>query len=366
MIGTKVEMTETEIYILYGLAQKFCNDFIDEVKDIIHTLDKLGIKGVKNTLPNPFKMDKEVESSVYYSIDKKQIFIRFNESKNRKFNFITVYGNPIPFNMFLSPISENDTGMSTIQNITLQKGEMKFPIDYSFITSLTGFTKKLINIKEFALEVINSNRDLNGYKNKNEKAAYLAYLKELKEEMLNMFVDESTPELKIDNFFENHPIILERALHLEKFNHQVILKNILGKYEHDLKPDLIAYDTLNKKWVIVDYKKAKRTIIKNLDRVRSGLRAEVYDLQNQLRDYVEYFDERDHRNYISEKYNLNINYPDSLGIIGNVAVEEQETFNKVIKDLPRWFNVMPYNYLYDSFCNYVNLIENNLKNRSEA
>ena len=149
-------------------------------------------------------------------------------------------------------------------------------------------------------------------------------------------------------------------------NIQVILKNILGKYEHDLKPDLIAYDTLNKKWVIVDYKKAKRTIIKNLDRVRSGLRAEVYDLQNQLRDYVEYFDERDHRNYISEKYNLNINYPDSLGIIGNVAVEEQETFNKVIKDLPRWFNVMPYNYLYDSFCNYVNLIENNLKNRSEA
>ena len=363
MIVTRVEMTETEIYILYGLTQKFCNDFINEVKDITHTLDKLGIKGVKNTLPNPFKMDKEIEISAYYSIDKKQVFIRFNESKNRKFHFTTVYGTPIPFNIFMFETSENDTGMSSIQNITLQKGEMKFPIDYSFITSLAGFTKRLNNIKEFALDFINSNRDLNRYKNEYDKVSYLAYLKELKEEMLKLISDENTPELVIDKFLENHPVILQRGLYLDKFKHQVIMKNLLGKYEHDLKPDLIAYDVLNNKWVIVDYKRAKNNLIKNIDKVRTGYKVDVNDLENQLFDYLEYFEEKEHREYIEKEYKCNIKYPEAIGIIGNISMEEQDAFNRLMQNKPRWFSVMPYNYLYDSFNRYIEIVEEIAKMR---
>ena len=84
------------------------------------------------------------------------------------------------------------------------------------------------------------------------------------------------------------------------------LKNILNKYEHDLKPDLIAFDTLNKKWVVVDYKKAKHKIIKNLHKVRTGFKSDVSNLRNQLKDYLEYFEEEDHRKYVKKTYKIDI------------------------------------------------------------
>ncbi len=357
MLINKVEISNLEAYILCGLVEKFCNEFIDEVKEITYTLDKLGIKGIKNILPNPFKTNKEIEIDAYYSIDKKQIFIRFNESKDRKFNFMTVYGNPIPLSMFNFEISENDTDISIFENITFQKGEAKFDIDYSFITTLAGFRKRLNNTKEFALDFINSNRDLNNYKNQNDKIKYLYYLKAVKEEFLKLISDENTPELVIDKFLELHKVILQRGLHLDKFIHQVVMKNLLDKYEHDLKPDLIAYDILNNKWVVVDYKKSKKSLIKNLDKVRTGFKADVNALENQLLDYVEYFEEKEHREYIKKEYKYNIKYPDAIGIIGTIQTEEQEAFNRLMKNKPRWFSVMPYNYLYDSFCTYINLVE---------
>ena len=115
-----------------------------------------------------------------------------------------------------------------------------------------------------------------------------------------------------------------------------------------------------------DKKRAKNNLIKNIDKVRTGFKVDVNDLENQLFDYLEYFEEKEHREYIEKEYKCNIKYPEAIGIIGNISMEEQDAFNRLMQNKPRWFSVMPYNYLYDSFCNYVNLIENNLKNRSEA
>ena len=92
-----------------------------------------------------------------------------------------------------------------------------------------------------------------------------------------------------------------------------------------------------------------------------GFKAEVYDLKNQLRDYVEYFEEKVQRDYFLKKYRINIEYPKAIGIIGNVYENEQTTFNKLIKDSPNWFKVVPYNYLYDNFCRFVDLAYNLLK-----
>lgn len=351
---------EMEMLILSRVIEKFSTDFINEVKELNDTLNQLGVKGVEDTLPSPFNGNKNIEINARFSIDKRQIFIRFNESKDSRFNFMALYGNPIPFNGIVIEAEENNTGMSILHNMAISNGQCDYRIDYGFITTLAGFNKILNNIKEFSIEFINSNRDLKNYKTDNDKISYLNYLKQLKEVISNIFFDEKTPELYIDKFLEKNPIILKNGLHIDNLKHQVVLKNVLDKYEHDLKPDLIAFDILNKKWLVIDYKRAKRTIIKNLNRVRSGFKADVNDLENQLNDYLEYFEEEGHRNYIKKTYKINIKYPDAIGIIGNVREEEQETFNRLMKNQPRWLNIMPYNYLYDSFCRYVDFIEGSI------
>lgn len=111
----------------------------------------------------------------------------------------------------------------------------------------------------------------------------------------------------------------------------------------------------------MDYKKTKRNIIKNLNKVRTGLKAEVHDLKNQLLDYLEYFEEKDHREHILKKYNLDIHYPNGIGIIGNVDEKEQVAFNRLMHNEPKWFKVIPYNYLYDSFCRYVEKYKDHIK-----
>lgn len=239
-------MSKIQILILSRYIEKFSEDFINEVKELKYTLNKLGIKGVEDSLPSPFNGNKNIEVTACFSIDRKQIFINFNESKNSKFMFMTVEGNPVPSGLFNFNMQENDVGISIMQNVVLSQGQSNYKIDYGFITTLSGFNKIVKNIKEFSIEFINSNRDLKNYKTYNDKISYLNYLKELKEVISIIFFDENTPELYIDKFLEENPVILKTGLHLDNLNHQVILKNILDKYEHDLKPDLIAYNILKR------------------------------------------------------------------------------------------------------------------------
>lgn len=354
-------MLEMQMLILSRVIEKFSKDFINEVKELNYTLNKLGIQGVEDSLPSPFNGNKNIQITACFSIDKKQIFINFNENKNSQFIFTSVCGNPVPSGLFNFDTEENDVGISIMQNVVLSQGQNNYKIDYGFVTTLAGFNKIVKNIKEFSIEFITSNRDLNKYKTYNDKISYLNYLKKLKKVISTIFFDENTQELYIDKFLEENPVILKAGLHLDNLNHQVILKNILDKYEHDLKPDLIAYDMLKKKWLIIDYKRAKRKIIKNFGKVRSGFKADVNDLENQLYDYLEYFEEEAHRNYIEKTYKISMKHPDAIGIIGNVNEEEQETFNRLMQNKPRWFSLIPYNYLYDSFCRYIDLIEGSIK-----
>lgn len=362
MYSNTKEMSGNQISILGNLVFNFCNEFIGEVSSIIAILNRIGLKDIESSLPNTLKSKSNISITCYFSIDKKQMFISFNQDKNTKFEFVPIYGEPIPFNIFKIGLNETDTGMITFNNLTLQRGKAKLNIEYGFATTLSGFSEMASNVPEFTIDLINANRDLYKYKDKGDKLGYLNYLKELKQEMLIMFSNEDTPELTIDKFLEVHPVVLQRGLHLDQLQHQVILKNVLEKYEHDLKPDLIAYDTLNKKWVIVDYKKAKKNIIKNINKVRTGFKSSVNDLENQLNDYLEYFEEEEQRSYVRKTYKIDIKYPDAIGIIGNVNLEERDAFNRLMQNKPRWLNIMPYNYLYDGFCNYIKIIEGNINN----
>lgn len=292
-------------------------------------------------------------------MDKDQHFIVFNASRTKDdFSFVVVRGNPIPVPAFEFTGQE---GESYIIGITLKSKHQTFPVDYSFVFSHTGFVNRVRNIKEFAIDIIKSTIDFNRYRELDEKRQYMLYLDDLKQQMGELFFDETVGELTIDKFIESNPIILEHGLNLIKPKHQVVLKNILGIYEHDLKPDLIAFDLMEKNWLIVDYKKAKRTIIKNLNKVRTGFKAEVNDLENQLYDYIEYFEEREHREFVNQTYQIPINDPNAIGLIGNVNIQEKPAFTRLMKNKARWFKVIPYNYLFDNFSRYVDHYRIHLK-----
>ncbi|MGD7047679.1 DUF4263 domain-containing protein [Rossellomorea marisflavi] len=347
----------TEIYILSKLVRKFCEDLINELRELKRTLKSIGIN-VDDSIPEPFN-GNFIDVKAYYSYDRKQHFIMFNKSRIKdEFNFSVVTGNPIPIPI-LNFTDESDD--SKIINLSLQDDEGILLIEYSLIIPQPIFGKKMDNIKEYAAEIVKINLDTNKFRKQEDQINHLKFLLDLKQRMEEIFFNETVSELTIDKFIEENPIILEEGLNLVNPRHQVKLKNVLGKYEHDLKPDLIAFDLLEKNWVIVDYKKAKRKIIKNLSKVRTGFKAEVNDLKNQLLDYVEYFAEKEHRDYVLKTYHLDINYPNGIGIIGNVNYDEQKAFSRLIHHEPKWYKVVPYNYLYDNFCRYIVQFSKQLK-----
>ncbi len=342
---------DSQTYILSKVVEKFCKDFLKEIEDLSNTLSKLGINNIKSSLPSPFRGEAKTKIVANYSFDKKQLFLMFNKSENDSFSFLPVRGNPIPFDIFI--FEGTGVGSSSFQDITLGDGIGAINIEFAFILSHAGFIYRLNNVREFTINFINAHSDHYIYNKQHTNESYSSYLEHLKLQLSELFFDEKVPELAIDKFLENNPIVLKRGLQLENLNHQVVLKNLLNKYEHDLKPDLIAFNTLNKCWVIVDYKRAKRSIIKNLGKVRMGFTSDVNNLENQLLDYKEYFEEKEHREYVVKNYKLDIQLPSAIGIIGNVSIEEQIAFTRLMRNKPQWFSVIPYNYLYDNFCRYV-------------
>lgn len=173
--------------------------------------------------------------------------------------------------------------------------------------------------------------------------------------MEELFFDETIHESKIDNFIKDHPVILENSLNLIKPIHQPKLLDIHGHHDQDLIPDVIAFNINDKIWSIVDYKRAKRKILKSRGKVRIAPLAEVTELQSQLRDYKDYFDDTLQRRDFEKKNGVEIKYPNTIGIIGHVRAEEEDEFNKVKRDFPQWFTVIPYNRLYKSFCRYFDM-----------
>lgn len=332
---------------MYG----FCSQFIEEINSQKENFKLVGLD-ISGALPDPFKDSGPIAKQVFYSVDQRQTMIIFLKGKEDKFTFFPLKGNVVPTGMFAFTSPELE---SSISGITLQSGDRKWPIDYSFIFSESVFMKRLKNVKGFARDFVALHWSYFIYNKEGHRGNYIFHLENIRQQMAELFFDESVDELVLDKFIEDNSIILEQGLNLFKPMHQVVLKNVLNMYEHDLKPDLIAFDESDKMWAIVDYKKAKRSIIKNQNKVRTGFKAEVHALEDQLRDYREYFEESVHRDYVKKKYKVEIEYPKAIGIIGNINVSEQTAFNRLVHDKPKWFNVVPYNYLYDNFCRHIDL-----------
>ncbi|MGI8372794.1 Shedu anti-phage system protein SduA domain-containing protein [Priestia megaterium] len=340
--------SQLEVSILGNMVNGFYNQFLTEINNSKENFKKVGIN-IGRALPSPFNTNTPISCQVIYSVDRKHLMLNFSKDKDFKFSFYPVMGNVIPGGV----ISFEGEVETTLSGVTIKNGASELYLDYALCISETRFINYLRDIKKFTRDFISVNWGF--YTSNKSRSEYIFQLERLRQEMSDLFFNESIDELVLDKFLEDNPIILEQGLNLFKPMHQAVLKNILGIYEHDLKPDLIAFDDSDKMWAIVDYKKAKRNIIKNHQKVRTGFKAEVHSLEDQLRDYREYFEEAEHRKYVKDKYRVEIKYPKAVGIIGNVEESKQVDFNRLVLDKPKWFSLVPYNYLYDNFCRHINM-----------
>lgn len=380
-------MNNLESIIIPKLVESFVNNFLVELNQLV----SLDVK-YKTYLPSVFKK-KSLKVLAIYSLNLKNILFIFEPSDKLSIDVQFVYNDIVDYfdktgswlrsNKFVFSLEETTNvkfdnvgieGMKpfrvlgTKSEIYLDNFSFKLPdnniykIRYGFIFSNYIFAEKSKEIKEFVFNLFSYYKQRNtlyksfkSHLDLTPKQQYLVYLSMLKEEMHHLFFDENVLEHEIDNFLENHFFILEVTLGLIKPLHQTTLRDISSKYNQDLKPDLIAYNNDDKVWTIVDYKRAKRKIIKNVGGVRASLKAEVHDLIAQLGDYIEYFDDNTQRQFIMDNYGINIKYPVALGIIGNVITEEEhEEFNKIRRrEGKSWYNLKPYNYIYDKFCNFI-------------
>ncbi|GGA91709.1 hypothetical protein [Ornithinibacillus halotolerans] len=342
-----------------GIAERKAKDFIDNLMDSFTELkrvyENLGVN-LDDSLPNVFKEFKETEVRViYYSVPKVFLFIlESGKSGNYSFHYEKNSRGILPFIHIEGEFTE-----VTFSGTSFDLGYgVKINFEYALVLGEASLKERNKNTLKLANEISSTSYNFQKYNNEaseNErgKHSYIQSLKEIASNFLKLIYDNTVGELTIDKFLENNPVILTESLNLTNLKHQIELKNLLSKYAHDLKPDLIAFDIFEKKWTIIDYKKANKNLIKNIDKTRTGLKAEVHSLKDQLNDYVEYFDEYEHRKYVEERYGVQVNHPIGIGIIGKVEDEIQNDFNRILKSEPRWFKIIPYNYLYDNFINYI-------------
>ncbi|WP_211750347.1 hypothetical protein [Paenibacillus sp. Marseille-Q4541] len=349
--------------IVESLLKEFNERFLKNVEKQITIYEQMGVvSNIRELLPEPFKSKSKSHVQLFYYPPKKTVF--YVISKSDVDQVVVKFTDKDIFSKM--KLIEFKSGVPSVPvtfvNTSIRTDEIYVNFDYSLYMSYEHFIDIFDSVDQYSIDFVNSyvysDRQINVDRNYSNQFLLVDYLTQVKNEMKTLVFNPSTPELDIDNFFERHPVVLEKTLNLIKPIHQSILKNINNCNPVDYKPDLIAYDQLRHQWKIVDYKRAKRSILKNVGQVRSGFKAEVNDLHNQLRDYVEYFDDRSQREYFKAQYGELIEYPASLGIIGHIQDNEKSTFHRTMRGYSNGFDIIPYNFIYDRFCKFIFQVEN--------
>ncbi|SHI01112.1 protein of unknown function [Clostridium collagenovorans DSM 3089] len=368
-------------------VKEFVLKFQENVKRQLTLLKKMDVN-INEVFPKIF-CNKEMSFEAIYSIDKEHILIRMISSDKFEYKFNLVNGDvidyfdesgtwsrgPVAFKIQdcfgvnlknINIIGGKPFSLDGEIFITLDGMEFSLPndkritLEYASIMSYKIFLEKLRNIDIFVDNIIFTYFDY--FKTYNEKLnlsedtkieEYKNQLKIVGDKFLKLIHDTNTKELEIDSFIEKNPIILEKGLDIITPIHQVVLTDIFEEYGQDLKPDVIGFNKYTNGWSIIDYKRAKRSLIKNNGKVRCAFKSEVNDLEAQLRDYREYFNDSTKRKEFYNKYKVDVEYPDTIGIIGLIDEIEEKQFNRLILDKPKWFNVRTYNYLEKKFKDYI-------------
>lgn len=369
-------------------VKEFAIKFQENIKRQLTLLKSSGIN-INEIFPEIF-CKEGISFETIYSVDKEHVLIRMLSADEFEYNFNIVDGDvidyfdesgtwkrqPVAFRIEncvevnlknikivgLKPFSLDGEIFITLDGMEFSlPNDKKMVLEYASIMSYKIFLEKLRDIERFVDNILftylnyfktyNKKLNLNG---DTEIKEYKDKLKMVGNEFSKLIHDEKTKELEIDKFIEKNPVILEKGLDIISSIHQVILSDILHEYGQDLKPDVIGFNKYTNGWSIIDYKRAKRSLVKNNGEVRCSFRSEVNDLEAQLRDYKEYFNDTIKRAEFFNKYGVDIEYPDTIGIIGFIEKSEVKQFNRLILDKPKWFNIKTYNYLEEKFCDFIN------------
>lgn len=337
-----------KIQIVHYLSRKFSSEFLAAAKNMKRVFEKADI--YKEKLISQNLLSKFTKIKVIYSIDREQYFFNFSQHNEDSFEFKVVEGNPLPLEVFNFGEKSEDI---TVKNLVIETRTERFEFGEGYLLSHREFMEAHQDPEKFLVKKIQFELEKIKYPTKSSQSDYISNLMAVEKKFKTLITSDDTSELVLDKFLEENPVILAKTLKLEKLQHQVVLEDIHGEIGQNLKPDLIAYNLLMKEWVIVDYKKAKRSIIKNTNKVRTTFKSEVGDLHAQLRDYRNYFSDREQRKAFKRRYGFDLESPDTYGIIGIVLEKEKKDFKKLIQDQVRWLNIIPYNFLLDDFSNYI-------------
>lgn len=365
----------------------FSKMFID-----IHRNMNLGLKTLNVTnVPEIFSQHNNLKIECSYSIEDNYYFIMFsknNEIKKDEIEFKIIDGDildifdiyklwnnlPVAFKINNSNISIKDCQISGMKPFQIEGDSVEMyienlylnlpfygqkTIEYGIIISHKKLREKIGEIEGYIKKIANSYAALL-LEEKNisfeSRSNYLEKLKNIAKEYKNLIYKDSS-EHEIETFFKENNLIFE-ILGLKSMKSQVLLKNILNLYTQDLKPDLIAFNILERRWTIIDYKKSNFDLIKASDSPRATFISKVTDLKAQLREYREYFSELQHREFYLKTYGEYIERPKILGIIGKISPKNEQTFNKEKDELPNWIDILPYNYIYYKLEEYINTFPN--------
>lgn len=349
-------MTYTKQKSLGFVIEQFTKDLIASFDQLKLNYKKINID-ITKFIPSPFNdLSTLVVSSFYYS-KKDRIEINFVKGKKGSFHYNVIEEEIWRANMF-----DNESGvineLYSLANVlpTLNPPYLEI-YGYGMFYSFEEFVKTRKNTIDIAYFMLSSTLAFDRISEPGDRPeTRIKKFESLALEFQMKLEDPATSEKELDDFLNDNPVILERTLEIDKFISEPILKNVIGKYPHDLKPDGMGYNAKQDQWAVIDYKLANKELLKNVGKVRTGLRADVGALQDQLRDYVEYFQENDHRKYFEQKYDVIVKHPYAIGIIGMLKQEHQSDLNRIIHDFPKWFNLYPYNNILKSFTRYIDHI----------
>ncbi len=343
--------------LLGYVIEKYATDLLKSFETLKLNYKKVNID-INKFIPSPFDDPSTIVVNSFYYSKKDRIEINFEKGKKGRFNYSVIEGEIWKANLFNGKSGNVNEVYSLARVLPKLEPPYLETYGYGMFYSFEEFVKSNKNTIDVAHFMISTRLLFDRISEPNDTPeTRLRKLESLALEFQMKLENPNTSEKDLDRFLGENKEILNVTLELNNFISEPTLKDRLQKYNQDLKPDAIAFNAKENKWVIIDYKKSQKSLLKNVGKVRTSFRSDIYDLKAQLWDYVEYFQENEHRGYFKEKYGHSINYPSAIGIIGLLDENHQRDFNRIMHDLPKWFTLYPYNYILNSFINYIDKVK---------
>lgn len=280
----------------------------------------------------------------YLKVSYRNSIFSLKENSKLTLSDVNLVGSCLPFDL-------DKTSESIIMNtyITIKPTSsfaISKTIPFLYIGNKAKFTREYG--KSLFIEIVNLAKFMIETKSESKQSAE-EKLNSLIRELENLLISQDTSEKDIEDFFTSHPYLLELALNIKNLIPQPKLPNI------DLKPDLIAFDTLKDEWVIIDYKLSKyEKLTTSIEWKRLKLSEKVNSLKAQLHDYIDYFNDSKNREAFKNEYKIDVKeYPYAIGIIGLIKdKDEKERFNKARKrEEKREIKIYTYDEILNSLKN---------------